>query len=178
MPEVNSVSGPIDTADLGFTLMHEHIMVQSPGVKENFPVFDRQAEIDKAVQKLDDVQARGVNTLVDLTVANWRDIPFVKEVVAQSGVQVVVATGLYWEVPYFFRAQSGRSVEFIADLFAKEGTWSGPGVRMDGQDQIRKGVQARQDNKARMSVTLSSTMFELPAISLSAPKKTWGLKRP
>lgn len=122
MPSVNTVSGPIDTGDLGFTLMHEHIMVQSPGVKENFPVFDRQAEIDKAVQKLNDVQARGVSTLVDLTVGDWRDIPFVKDVVARSGVQVVVATGLYWEVPYFFRAQSGRSVEFIADLFIRDVT--------------------------------------------------------
>ena len=67
MPTVNTVSGPVDTSELGFTLMHEHIIVQSPGVKENFPVFDRQAEIDKAAQKLKDVQARGVSTLVDLT---------------------------------------------------------------------------------------------------------------
>ena len=47
MPTVNTVSGPVDTKDLGFTLMHEHIIVQSPGVKENFPVFDREAEIDE-----------------------------------------------------------------------------------------------------------------------------------
>ena len=49
MPTVNTVSGPVDTADLGFTLMHEHIIVESPGVKENFPIFDREAEIEKAV---------------------------------------------------------------------------------------------------------------------------------
>jgi phosphotriesterase-related protein len=84
MPTVNTVSGPVDTADLGFTLMHEHIMVQSPGVKENFPVFDREAQIDKAVAKLREVMARGVRTLVDLTPADWRDISFVKEVVARS----------------------------------------------------------------------------------------------
>ncbi len=56
MPTVNTVSGPIDTTDLGFTLMHEHIIVHSPGVKENFRIFDRPAEIAKAVQKLKDVQ--------------------------------------------------------------------------------------------------------------------------
>jgi phosphotriesterase-related protein len=120
MPEVNTVSGPIDTNDLGFTLMHEHIMVQSPGVKENFPVFDREAEIANAVASIKKVQSSGVSTLVDRTVANWRDIPFVKEVVAQSGAQVIVATGIYWDVPHFFQAQSGRSVEFIADLFARD----------------------------------------------------------
>ena len=39
----------------------------------------------------------------------------------------------------------------IADLFTKDGVWTGPGVRMDGEDQLRKGFQARQDNTARMS---------------------------
>ena len=120
MPTVNSVSGPQDTADLGFTLMHEHIIVQSPGVKENFPVWDRAAELAKAVQRLKDVMARGVSTLVDLTVGDWRDIPFVKEAVAASGAQVIVATGLYWDVPHHFRAESGRPVEYIADLFARD----------------------------------------------------------
>lgn len=121
MATVNTVTGPVDTKDLGFTLMHEHIIVQSPGVKENFPIFDREAEIKSAAQKLKDVGARGVKTMVDLTVGDWRDIPFVKEVVAQSGgMQVIVATGIYWEVPHYFSAQSGRSIEFIADLFARD----------------------------------------------------------
>ena len=120
MPTVNTVSGPIDTADLGFTLMHEHIIVESPGVKENFPILDRQAEIQKAVGKLKDVMARGVKTLVDLTPGDWRDIPLVKEVVAGSGMQVIVATGIYWEVPQHFRATTGRSVDYIAELFIRD----------------------------------------------------------
>ena len=122
MPTVNTVTGPIDPKDLGFTLMHEHIIVMSPGVKENFPIFDRNAEAEAAAQKLKDVAQRGVKTMVDLTVADWRDIPFVKEVVKRSGnaVQVVVATGIYWEVPHYFSAQSGRSIDFIADLFARD----------------------------------------------------------
>lgn len=120
MPSVNTVTGPVDTSDLGFTLMHEHIIVQSPGVKENFPVFDRQAEIANAVQKLNAARARGVRTMVDLTVADWRDIPFVKEAVTQTDMQVIVATGLYWEVPHYFGAQSGRSVEYMAGLFVRD----------------------------------------------------------
>ncbi|HVP06109.1 MAG TPA: phosphotriesterase-related protein [Dehalococcoidia bacterium] len=122
MPTVNTVNGPVDTRDLGFTLMHEHIIVMSPGVKENFPVFDRKAEVAAAAQKLKDVASRGVKTLVDLTVADWRDIPFVKDVVKASGnaVNVIVATGIYWEVPHYFSAQSGRSIDFIADLFTRD----------------------------------------------------------
>jgi phosphotriesterase-related protein len=120
MPTVNTVSGPVDTADLGFTLMHEHIIVESPGVKENFPIMDREAEIDKAAAKLKDVMGRGVKTLVDLTPGDWRDIPLVKEVVARSGMQVIVATGIYWEVPHHFRSTTGRSVDYIADLFVRD----------------------------------------------------------
>ena len=120
MPTVNTVTGPIDTGDLGFTLMHEHIIIESPGVKENFSVLDRQAEIEKAAAKLKDVMARGVKTLVDLTPGDWRDIPFVKEVVARSGMQVIVATGIYWEVPHHFRSTTGRSVDYIADLFVRD----------------------------------------------------------
>jgi len=120
MATVNTVSGPIDTADLGFTLMHEHIIVESPGVKENFPVVDRQAEIEKAVGTLKDAMARGVKTLVDLTPGDWRDIPLVKEVVAGSGMQVIVATGIYWEVPHHFRSTTGRSVDYIAELFIRD----------------------------------------------------------
>ncbi len=120
MATINTVSGPLDTSKLGFTLMHEHIIVQSPGVKENFPIFDRDAEAESAAQRLKDVQGRGVSTIVDLTVSDWRDIPFVQEVVRRSGMQVIVATGLYWEVPHHFRAQSGRPIEYIADLFTRD----------------------------------------------------------
>lgn len=120
MPTINTVSGPVDTAELGFTLMHEHIIVESPGVKENFPILDRQAEIEKAAGKLKDVMARGVKTLVDLTPGDWRDIPLVKEVVARSQMQVIVATGIYWEVPQHFRATTGRSVDYIAELFVRD----------------------------------------------------------
>ncbi len=120
MAIVNSVSGPLDTADLGFTLMHEHIIVESPGVQENFAVFDRETEIASAVKKLEDAMSAGVNTLVDLTPGDWRDIPLVKEVVARSGMQVIVATGIYWEVPHHFRSTTGRDVDYIADLFVKD----------------------------------------------------------
>ncbi len=120
MAVVNSVSGPLDTADLGFTLMHEHILVQSPGVRENFPVWDRDAELEKAVGMIREAMDRGVRTLVDLTVGHWRDIPFVKDVVARTGMQIIVATGVYWEVPPYFRAMSGRTIDHIADLLTRD----------------------------------------------------------
>ena len=42
-PFVETATGPVPTADLGFTLMHEHVFVLSEGVPANFPsVWDAQ----------------------------------------------------------------------------------------------------------------------------------------
>ncbi len=167
MAVVNSVSGPLDTADLGFTLMHEHILLQSPGVRENFPVWDRASELEKAVGMIRDVMDRGVRTLVDLTVGHWRDIPCVKDVVAQTGMQVIVATGVYWEVPPYFRAMSGRTIDYIADLFARDvtegimdtGVRAGvikcatdePGVTADVERILRASARAHRKTGAPIS---------------------------
>ncbi len=167
MAVVNSVSGPLDTADLGFTLMHEHILVQSPGVRENFPVWDRAQELEKAVVKIREAMDRGVKTLVDLTVGHWRDIPFVKDVVAQTGMQIIVATGVYWEVPHFFRTMSGRTIDYIADLLTRdisEGIMDTgvkasvvkcatdePGVTTDVERVLRAGARAHRQTGAPIS---------------------------
>ena len=37
MATVNSVLGPLDTADLGFTLTHEHLFTASAGIQRTFP---------------------------------------------------------------------------------------------------------------------------------------------
>lgn len=50
MALINSVAGPLDTADLGFTLRHEHIVVMSPARGASFSVWNRQEEIEKAVE--------------------------------------------------------------------------------------------------------------------------------
>ena len=50
MTTINTATGSIDTAALGFTLMHEHIYVLSEGVVANFPhLFDRKARTEQAV---------------------------------------------------------------------------------------------------------------------------------
>ena len=44
MTTVETALGSLATAQLGPTLMHEHIVTRSPGVHENWPhLFDRNA---------------------------------------------------------------------------------------------------------------------------------------
>jgi phosphotriesterase-related protein len=37
MVDIATVRGPVDSADLGTTLMHEHIFVLSADVQQNYP---------------------------------------------------------------------------------------------------------------------------------------------
>lgn len=117
MAVVQSVAGPIDTADLGFTLMHEHVVERSPGVAENFPVSDPPVELAMAIDAVRAAQALGVRTIVDQTPSDMRDLAMVQDVVRATGVQVLVATGLYFEVPRYFRS---RSADHMAGLFVRD----------------------------------------------------------
>ena len=68
MSQVNTVRGPVGGADLGRTLMHEHIFVLSPEIEKPSAEWDESAEQARAVGKLRELKAAGIDTLVDLTV--------------------------------------------------------------------------------------------------------------
>jgi len=68
MTTVETALGPLATDQLGPTLVHEHIVTRSPGVHENRPhLFERNAILAMAQQKLTDLHTRGIRTIVDLT---------------------------------------------------------------------------------------------------------------
>ena len=73
---VETALGPVPTAELGPTLMHEHIVTRSPGVQENWPhLWDRAGVVDMAERKMADLHTRGIRTIVDLTTVDLgRDI--------------------------------------------------------------------------------------------------------
>ena len=117
-PSVETMTGPISPAELGFTLMHEHIIVRSEGMAKNFPgVWNQETVLDKALQMLTALKAQGVDTMVDLTVLGLgRDVPLLLPVVEQTGIQVIAATGLYTfsDLPTYFR---NREANEMAELF-------------------------------------------------------------
>jgi phosphotriesterase-related protein len=121
MATVQTATGPIDTAALGFTLMHEHIYVQTEGLYATFPhLWDREARIKQAAAALAEAKEHGVTTIVDLTVLGLgRDVTLAREVSKQSGVNVIVATGVYTydEVPRYFGM---RDIDHMADLFVHD----------------------------------------------------------
>jgi phosphotriesterase-related protein len=107
MPQVETARGPVDTAELGVTLMHEHVFVLTPDVQQNYPgewgsEDDRVAD---AVGRLQKAYDAGVRTIVDPTVVGLgRYVPRIERIAAQLPLNIVVATGLYTydDVPFFF----------------------------------------------------------------------------
>ena len=119
MPTVETVRGPVDTADLGFTLPHEHIISGAHSVRINWPhTFDRNAEVAWALEKLEEAYDQGVRTLVDLTTFDLgRDVALIREIAEGTRMQIIVATGVHLYAPAFFRR---RVPDAIVDLFVMD----------------------------------------------------------
>jgi len=102
MATVNSVLGPLDTADLGFTLTHEHIFTASAGIQQTFPELfgDFGKLTEQAVATLNEAKDGGVKTIVDLSTMDLgRDIRFIADVSKRTGVNIIAATGIWRDIP-------------------------------------------------------------------------------
>ncbi|MUL82644.1 MULTISPECIES: phosphotriesterase [unclassified Mycolicibacterium] len=107
MPTVNTARGVIDTTDLGSTLMHEHVFIMTSELTENYPETwgdEARREAD-AIARLNELKARGVDTIVDLTVIGLgRYLPRIARIAAATEINIIVATGVYTyhDVPMTF----------------------------------------------------------------------------
>ena len=119
MPTVNTVLGPIEPADLGFTLSHEHLGTNAAGLRHTYPDFvDRSGIIEQAVAELKVAYDEGLRTIVDVsTIDLGRDVAMMEEVSRKSGVNIVAATGNHLAVP---RPFGDVSPDVIAPLYVKE----------------------------------------------------------
>jgi phosphotriesterase-related protein len=121
VPSVSTLTGDVDVADLGVTLMHEHLFVVSPDLIVDDPVgFDADGKVTDAVAKLTELAGRGVQTIVDPTVIGLgRDIRLMHRIAEQVDVTVVPATGVYTyrDVPFPFRF---HSPDWMVDFFVRD----------------------------------------------------------
>lgn len=121
MARINTTAGPVDDADLGVTLIHEHIRVRSEAVAVQFPhLYDEAHEYERAVTQVRAAMERGVKTVCDPTVMEaGRDIRFQSRIAGETGVQLVAATGIYtyhYLAPHF----QNRDEDYMADQFVRD----------------------------------------------------------
>ena len=118
---INSVLGPIKVEDLGSTLIHEHLGVGWPGWELDHKDFDRKKDGQKVTKRLKEIRELGIRSIVDpCPMELGRDPVFAAEMSEASGVQIVVATGLYNDalgIPMHFRLMD---VDGIAECYARE----------------------------------------------------------
>src|SRR5205823_12783209 len=97
-PLVNSVGGPIPLEKIGVTLVHEHLRTGREAVYSQFPhLFDEARVFQEAVAQVQAAQARGVQTICDPSVMGLdRNVAFTRSVAEATGMQFIVATGIYY----------------------------------------------------------------------------------
>ena len=116
---INTVTGPIAAADLGFTLMHEHVMVSASGMYRSYPDLLGPNREERAVERLRQAKAAGIDTFVDATTFDLgRDPELLRAVSERSGVNIVNVTGWWLDVPRFIRNVSPNQMarEFVRDI--------------------------------------------------------------
>jgi phosphotriesterase-related protein len=118
MTTINSVLGPLDTANLGFTLMHEHIMVAPAGVFQDYPEFLGTKPIERVVADLKKAREGGVDTIVDATTLDLgRNVNLLAEASRRSNVNIIACTGWWLDIPRYF---AGVSADQLAEVFIRE----------------------------------------------------------
>jgi phosphotriesterase-related protein len=117
---VETVLGPLDASELGFTLTHEHVGGWTPEFQAKWPKGsgDRAGYIAQAAAKLKALRAAGVDTIVDLSPYDAsRDVRVMQEVSTKSGMHIVAATGQHLFPPDSMLA---RTTEELTAFFRTE----------------------------------------------------------
>ncbi len=131
MSNVETVTGIVDSSELGKVLVHEHLLASDEAVHAQWPhvgtvmedpphVVEPGGEYGVAVKAANDVLAHGVKTMFDATaMLLGRDVGFMRRVSEETGLQVVCCTGIYTYdyLPHFFQL---RDADQMAELFVHD----------------------------------------------------------
>ncbi len=107
MPTIETATGPVDSAELGRVLMHEHVFIISPEMQNNVPEEwgDEEARMDDAATRLQELKASGIDAILDPTALGLgRYIPRIAKLATRIDLKIIVATGLYTfnELPHYW----------------------------------------------------------------------------
>lgn len=133
---VMTVEGHIAPDDLGFTLMHEHLLTRFWHATHRYDLAGMPEDDRYIVEELADLTGTGCKSLVDVTPVGINRKPdALRDLARRSGIQVIMGCGWYRDHYYPASAEiDRRSVDSLADeLVAEieqgaEGTGVRPGI--------------------------------------------------
>ena len=125
---LNSASGQVSVANLGKTLMHEHLVASFGGWEgdSSAPRPSREDILKICVDRVEELKSGGFGALLDPCPNDLgRDVDLMGEVAARTGFTVLFAVGLYmdklagpyWKLKMAMDPDGGRR---LADMFIKE----------------------------------------------------------
>ena len=118
MSTVQTIRGPIPTAQLGRTLSHEHLTNGTPGMERIPGLLDRAEMIDRCLEALHRAHDSGIDSIIDLTPFDLgRQLWLFEAVAERSPLNIVCATGVYRWVPAIYY---GWDEDELAGHFVRE----------------------------------------------------------
>lgn len=153
MGYVNSVTGPVDSAKLGRTLMHEHFLFGFCGFQGDATLggFHEKEYVQACVRAVNDARAYGIETIVDATTNECgRDPRFLKKISELTGMRIICSTGYYFEAEsayayWNFRRGFADVGQEIYEMFVTELT---EGI---GNTGIKAGVIKLASSQGRIT---------------------------
>lgn len=120
--KIMTVTGEIPSNEMGFTLPHEHILVDFIGAEETGRHrYDPEEVIKVMLPYLMDIHKLGVTTFIDCTPMYLaRDVYILKELEAKTNLNILTNTGLYGREPYIPKQAFTQSIEELADQWILE----------------------------------------------------------
>ncbi|MEW5976748.1 MAG: phosphotriesterase [Acidobacteriota bacterium] len=159
---VLTVTGSVDSSELGITLMHEHVLVDFIGAGEvSKSRYDSDEAYEVILPHLREVQLQGCQTLVECTPAYiGRDPALLKRLSRVSGLRIITNTGYYGaaEDKYVPDHAHTETAEELSDRWVREfekgieGTGVRPGLMKIGVD---KGPLSEIDAKLVRAAALT-----------------------
>ncbi len=181
MATVESVNGPVEVDDLGVTLIHEHFRSTDEALRFQFPhLYDEDAEWEAAMADATAVRGHGVTTVVEPSAMFLtRDAGFSKRVADESGLQILLATGVY-TYEHLPQPLLNRTEDQIAAIFVHEiehgiqGTGIKPAFIKCAADQ--PGVNPNVE-KIHRAAARASIQTGRPIMAHSRPASETGLEQ-
>jgi predicted metal-dependent phosphotriesterase family hydrolase len=136
---VQTVLGPIDPGDLGFTLPHEHTQIALWHILDRWDYWELTADEPVITAELEHYRAAGGRSLVDVTpLGMGRDPAWLVRLARASGLHLVMGTGWYREAYYPPSLDvDRRPAGALADELVRDAT---EGVAVDGAGQVKPGI--------------------------------------
>ena len=115
---IRTVTGDVTAVPDGAVYPHEHLFLDSPLIKYNFPGILLN-DLDAAVSEVGECRAAGVSLMVDaMTMSAGRDVARLAEVSRRTGMLIIAATGLHHDRYYGSRHWTNRiASDVLVDLF-------------------------------------------------------------